>query len=201
MVVAAVFLNQWIVPGSRCGHAKQAGRTGRRGPTDLSRMCAGTARQVAPEFRISRSRNTFATPACPTRRFRIFWYAAVPRMIERRYFAVATFRVVVLAATFAIFFAAGVLAGFFAAALAVGFAAGLRVVFVAATVAITIGGGGGLETCFTARFATRFSAATAPRTELLTDLTAFFAAFLTCFSMGLRAASFSASDVWRMSAV
>jgi hypothetical protein len=57
-----------------------------------------------------------------------------------------------------------------------------------------------LETRFTARFAARCTAATAPRTELVMDLTASFAVFLTCFSMGPCAASFSAFDVWCMSA-
>lgn len=100
-----------------------------------------------------------------------------------RYFAFATFRAVFFAATFA-----GV------------FAAGLRVVLFAATLAGALPAGGALEARFTACFTALFTAATAPFTVPFTDLTASFAAFLTFFSMGPWAASFSALDFWRRSA-
>ena len=77
---------------------------------------------------------------------------------------------------------------------------GLPVIFRVAAFTALFSAGCGFATCFTARFAVRFTAATAPFTELLTDLTVSLAAFRTFFSMELCAASFSAFDLWRRSA-
>jgi len=81
------------------------------------------------------------------------------------------------AAFLTVFFAAG-FAAFFAA---VFFAAGfLTAVFFATVATVVFRFGCGFDTCFTALFAARSTAATA----LLTDWTASFAAFLTFFSIG-----------------
>ena len=97
---------------------------------------------------------------------------------------------------FAAFFAV-----FFAAVFTVVFAAGLRGVVFDAFFRVLRPSGGGLATCFTARFAALSTAAAAPLTDLLTDLTTSSAVFLTCLSIGPCAASFSAFDLWRISAV
>ncbi|MEP7181855.1 MAG: hypothetical protein ABI886_06690, partial [Betaproteobacteria bacterium] len=64
------------------------------------------------------------------------------------------------------------MAAFFAGFFTAVFAAGLRVAFATVFLMFLFASGGGLETCFTARFAALPTAATAPFTELFTDLTA-----------------------------
>lgn len=140
------------------------------------------------------------TAARPTRR------AADHLRGFRRYFVFAAVFVAFLTVFFAVglgvdFFATAFRAVFFATAFRVVFlAAGLPAVFPVAPCPVALRAGCGPATCFTARFAARSTAATAPRIELLTDLTASFAAFLTFLSMGPCADSFSAFDLWRKSA-